>query len=116
MTLRDTMLHDADQIAGDTTEFGEALIVHPKNGDPDVPVFGVVDRIGVVRDDNGVAFEVATIVIPNGGTNGTTALTTGDQITVAMVEGGPTAKARVREIISQDPGAWHVEVVGGRPP
>lgn len=70
-----------------------------------------VSRQGRVRSDDGdLVYEVTIVVIPNHATNGVTAIADGDEIEVAMREGGVAERCRNVSLISQDAGAWTLEV------
>ena len=74
-------------------------------------VNAVVDRHDLVADEqvSQVARLLATVVLPKTGLPATVN-NGGDKVRLAMKLGGAVKDARVREIISQDEGAWTVSV------
>lgn len=113
MSLDDVFAQDMQAIAGREGGLGETLTFRPRGADP-ITVRGVVDRVGIVQDEESeTAFEIVVVTLPFGGADvGLAAMPTpGDEIDVAFRIGETPARGRVRAIVSQDVGAVTFEVM-----
>jgi len=114
MTLRDILARDSLELTS-AAAFGELLEYRPR-GDAAAgyQVAGVVDRLGILTDDEGaVAFKTAQVFLrPVGASLGLAAAPVpGDVVVLAFDEGATPAPGRVRSLVSQDAGGYLLEVV-----
>lgn len=109
--LRDVMARDAQSITR-LEGLGEELQWIPRDGSGAYTVHALVDRRGVITDDDGeTSYTSAELVIPNGGTYGLAAAPVpGDGVQLAMTLGGTVVTAKFRALLSQDAAAFTVEV------
>jgi len=113
MTLRDTMRRHAVGPLTRADHFGEEVTYVFKDGSPDRTVRAVVNRLDREPAAPGamqVAKVRAIVVIPRDGDVGILTIDPGDKLSIAMRLGEEPAAARIIRIVSQDEGAFELEV------
>lgn len=111
MTLRELMARHAKGIMTDPDHFGETAIYHFGDGSPDRTVRCTVNRLGRIQDQDGqVGFLQANVFIPSDDTDGVTAVSAQDEITVVMQEGQAAVRTKITDVLSQDVSGFLIEV------
>lgn len=109
MTLRDMMARHARTTMVRADHFGESITYYAREGDS-VMCLAVVDR-KQLEPMGSSAVRAADIFIPRHATDGVLAIANGDQIEVALTEGGTPVLCRIAEVLSQDAGGFLLRVV-----
>lgn len=108
MTLRDMMARHARTTMVRADHFGESVTFHGRLGDV-VTFLAVVDRKQLETMGNS-AVRAADVFIPRHATAGVEQIVDGDELEVALVEGGTPVRCRIAEVLSADPGGFLVRV------
>jgi hypothetical protein len=114
MTLRDLMALHARTTLVNLDHFGETVSYVPRDGSGARDVLAVVDRRGLEPARPGVPQGtrwVARVFVPRDDVVGVAAVADGDRIVLAMRLGDDPKSCRIERIVSQDEGAFELEVM-----
>ena len=92
---------------------GEPVAYAFKSGAADRPLNAMVIRPAMAPAMSGarrVGKHRAIVVIANHATEGVTQVVDGDAIKLAIERGGPIVECRIREVVLNEGGSWHLEV------